>query len=322
MAETMVPHRECARNGPEPGVPGRSRRSYAPYRGLVNVALQAWRPEDAVTGLLGGRDSHRVGTVEQRRFPIETGVPGLNLSFSQDTVSDGFFSPLHRHCWDQLRFVLDGALNIGQTDLEPGDCGYFPEAVPYGPQRQAGAATVLVLQFTGASGLYYPTPDELSVAREKLRAAGGTFEGGRYRGRGLDGAEVEQDGYEALWEAQTGCKLVYAQPRYGDVVLMRSGSFEWLADSRHPGIDVKTLGCFTEHLTSVSLIRIAPGAHVDAKKLAAPQLRYVLSGTLISGDGEYPPGSCLWIPAGAPSNPLSSITGAELYSVSLPRYAP
>jgi hypothetical protein len=172
----------------------------------VNVAVQAWRPEDAVTALLGGRDSHRVGTVEQRRFPIETGMPGLNLSFSRDTVADGFFSPLHRHCWDQLRFVLDGALNIGPADLEPGDCGYFPEAVPYGPQRQAGPATVLVLQFTGAGGLYYPTPGELSDAREKLRAAGGTFEGGRYRPPG--GEPVEQDGYEALWEAHTGCKLV------------------------------------------------------------------------------------------------------------------
>jgi len=286
----------------------------------VDVAVQAWQPEDAVTGLLGGRDSHRVGSVEQRRFPIETGVPGLNLSFSRDAVADGFFSPLHRHCWDQLRFVLDGSLNIGPTDLEPGDCGYFPEAVPYGPQRQAGAATVLVLQFTGASGLYYPTADELSAAREKLRAAGGTFEGGRYRPPG--GEPAGQDGYEALWEAHTGCKLVYAQPRYAGVVVMRSGSFEWLADQRHPGIDVKPLGCFSEQQTAVTLIRIAPGAHVDGKKLAAPQLRYVLSGTVSLGEAPYPPGSCFWIPAGTPAPALGSITGAELFAVSLPRYAP
>jgi hypothetical protein len=288
---------------------------------VMSVALRAWRPEDVVTGLLGGRDSHRVGTVEQRRFPIDTGVPGLNLSFSLDTVADGFFSPRHRHCWDQLRFVLDGSLSIGETDLEPGDCGYFPEAVPYGPQRQVGAAIVLVLQFTGASGLYYPTPGELQAAREALRAAGGTFEGGRYHGPGLDGP-VEQDGYEALWEAHTRCKLVYAQPRYGDVVVMRSGSFEWLADQRHPGIDVKPLGCFTEHQTSISLIRIAPGAHVDGKRLAAPQIRYVLSGTVTQDGLEFPPGSCLWMPAGAAVQPVASDTGAELYCVSLPRYAP
>lgn len=286
------------------------------------ASVQAWRPEDAVTGLLGGRDSHRVGTVEQRRFPIDTGMPGLNLSFSMDTVADGFFSPRHRHCWDQLRFVLDGSLSIGETDLEPGDCGYFPEAVPYGPQRQAGEATVLVLQFTGAGGLYYPTPDELAAAREKLRAGGGTFEGGRYTGRGPDGSPVEQDGYEALWEAHTGCKLVYPEPRYGDVVVMRSGSYEWVADSRHPGIDVRPLGCFTEHQTAVTLIRIAPGAHVDGKKLTAPQIRYVLTGTIACGGLEYPPGSCLWLPAGSAPQPLSSLTGAELYAVSLPRYAP
>lgn len=287
----------------------------------MGAAVQAWRPEDAVTGLLGGRDSHRVGTVEQRRFPIEVGMPGLNLSFSRDTVADGFFSPRHRHCWDQLRFVLHGSLSIGDTDLAPGDCGYFPEAVPYGPQRQAGEATVLVLQFTGASGLYYPTPGELEAARDKLRAAGGVFEAGRYKGRALDGSTVDQDGYEALWEAHTGCKLVYAEPRYGSVVVMRSGSYEWLADQRHPGIDVKPLGCFTEHQTSVSLIRIPPGAHVDGRKLAAPQIRYVLSGTVSFAEMRYPPGSCLWIPAGVASQPMGSIAGAELYAVSLPRYA-
>jgi hypothetical protein len=288
----------------------------------MTATLQAWRPEDAVTGLLGGRDSHRVGTVEQRRFPIEVGMLGLNLSFSHDTVADGFFSPLHRHCWDQLRFVLDGSLSIGQADLEPGDCGYFPEAVPYGPQQQQGEATVLVLQFTGAGGLYYPTVEELAAARDRLRAAGGTFEGGRYHGRGLDGNTVDQDGYEALWEAHTGCKLVYAQPRYGAVIVMRSLSYEWLADARHPGIDVRPLGCFTEHRTAVTLIRIAPGAHLLDKRLAAPQLRYVLSGTVAWGEKEYPPGSCLWIPAGVAAPPVGSITGAELFAVSLPRYAP
>jgi quercetin dioxygenase-like cupin family protein len=288
----------------------------------MDVAVQAWRPEDAVTGLLGGRASHRVGTVEQRRFPIETGVPDLNLSFSRDTVADGFYSPRHRHCWDQLRLVLDGSLNIGETDLHAGDCGYFPESVWYGPQRQAGQATVLVLQFTGAGGLYFPTPGELEAARDKLRAAGGTFEGGRYKGHKPDGSRVDKDGYEALWEAHTGCKLVYAEPRYGTVVVMRSAAYEWLADPRHPGIDVKPLASLTEHQTAVALIRIAPGAHVDGKKPAAPQIRYVLSGTVEHDGRPYPPGSCFWLPARVPPPVLSSMTGAELWAVSLPRYAP
>jgi len=103
---------------------------------------------------------------------------------------------------------------------------------------------------------------------------------------------------------------------------MRSPVYEWLADQRHPGIDIMTLGCFTEHQTSVSLIRIAPGAHLDTRKPAAPQIRYVLDGT-VSCDGlDYPPGSCFWLPAGSPSHPMGSLTGAELYAVSLPRYAP
>jgi ChrR-like protein with cupin domain len=287
----------------------------------MDVDMQAWRPEDAVTSRLGGRASHRVGTVEQQRFPIETGLPGYNLSFSRDTVSDGFFSPLHRHCWDQLRFVLDGSLSIGQADLEPGDCGYFPEAVAYGPQQQAGDATVLVLQFTGAGGLYYPAWGELEAAAEKLRSTGGTFEGGRYKGTTPDGSRVDQDGYEAMWEAQQGRKLVYPQPRYSDVVIMKSSHYEWLPDPRGRGVEVKALGSFTEYQTTVALLRLAAGSRLDSEKLAVPQLRYVLSGTIEYGGQAYPAGSCFWVPAGAPSAPLDSTAGAELYTVTIPRYA-
>lgn len=285
----------------------------------MDVDVQAWRADEAVTALLGGRASHRVGTVEQRRFPVETGVPGLHLSFSRDTVRDGFFSPRHRHCWDQIRFVLDGSLSIGE-DLEPGDCAYFPEAVYYGPQQQAGDATVLVLQFTGAGGRYYPTMDELDVARARLRASGGTFEGGRYRGTAA--APADQDGYEALWEAHTGTRLTYAQPRYGGVVIMKSAACEWVPDTLQSGIDHKALGSFTELQATVALLRMAGGSRSEDEKPQAPQLRYVLSGA-VSHDGQpYPAGSCFWIPAGSPPPSLESATGAELYVVSLPRYTP
>lgn len=287
----------------------------------MDVEVQAWRPEDAVTSRLGGRASHRVGTVEQQRFPIETGMPGYNLSFSRDTVGDGFFSPRHRHCWDQLRFVLDGSLSIGEANLESGDCGYFPEAVAYGPQEQAGDATVLVLQFTGAGGLYYPTWGELEAAAGKLRSAGGTFEGGRYKGTTPDGSRIDQDGYEAMWEAQQGRKLVYPQPRYSDVVIMKSLHYEWLPDPGRRGVEVKTLGSFTEYQTTVALMRLAAGSRLDGENVAAPQLRYVLTGAVERGGQVYPAGSCFWVPAGALSLPLDSTAGAELFAVTIPRYA-
>lgn len=302
-----------------PAVPAVGELSH--NRGM-DAGVQACRPEDAVPSRLGGRASHRVGTVEQRRFPIETGTPGWNLSFSLDTVSDGFFSPRHRHCWDQLRFVLAGSLSIGENAaLGPGDCGYFPEAVPYGPQRQSGDASVLVLQFTGAGGLYYPTWDELQEAADGLRSAGGTFEGGRYRGTAPDGSPVEQDGYEAMWEAHAGRTLVYAEPRYADVVVMKSGACAWRPEPRQPGVKVKTLGSFTEYQTTVALLRIAAGSRVDGGKLAAPQLRYVLSGAVEYDGLPYPAGSCFWAPAGAPLFPMAAATDAELYVVTIPRYA-
>lgn len=124
-----------------------------------------------------------------------------------------------------------------------------------------------------------------------------------------------------MWEAQQGRKLVYAEPRYSDVVIMKSPRYEWLTDPRGHGVEVKTLGSFTEHQTTVALLRLAAGARLDGEKLAAPQLRYVLSGTIEYGEQAYPAGSCFWLPAGARLLPLDSAAGAELYAVTIPRYA-
>ena len=57
----------------------------------------------------------------------------------------------------------------------------------------AAVFTVLVLQFTGAGWLYYPTRGELEAAAEKLRSTRGTLEGGRYKGTAPDGSRVDQD---------------------------------------------------------------------------------------------------------------------------------
>ena len=48
-----------------------------------------------------------------------------------------FMSPRHRHNFDQLRYSLEGATNIGpKRNMEQGDLAYFPEGTYYGPQVQ------------------------------------------------------------------------------------------------------------------------------------------------------------------------------------------
>ena len=71
----------------------------------MTAAIQAFLPGQGIQQKVGG---HRQGTLDRLAFPFDTGVPGLNLSFTRDVVPDGFYSPRHRHCWDQFRFVLEG----------------------------------------------------------------------------------------------------------------------------------------------------------------------------------------------------------------------
>jgi hypothetical protein len=79
-------------------------------------------------------------------YPFDLQVPGLNFRFSCDRVSDGFFSPRHRHNFDQFRYALLGTINIGKgATLKEGECGYFPEGAYYGPQQQMGDGEALAI---------------------------------------------------------------------------------------------------------------------------------------------------------------------------------
>src|SRR6266851_4693 len=51
--------------------------------------------------------------------------------------SDGqFYSPRHRHNFDQFRMPLQGHCSVDPKKyLEVGEIGYFPEGASYGPQQ-------------------------------------------------------------------------------------------------------------------------------------------------------------------------------------------
>src|SRR5271165_4603582 len=71
------------------------------------------------------------------QFPIDTGIPEINLRWGFDQIGDGFYSPRHRHNFDQFRYVVYGETNISKgRDLHQGEIGYFPEGTYYGPLTQ------------------------------------------------------------------------------------------------------------------------------------------------------------------------------------------
>ncbi len=194
------------------------------------------------------------------QFPIDTGIPEINLRFGFDQIGDGFYSPRHRHNFDQFRYVVYGETNIAKgRDLHQGEIGYFPEGTYYGPLTQRGDVGLLVMQFPGPQGEYRIADDEKQAAMDRLRAKGGTFEDGIYKYTKADGTKVNQDSYEAVWQETTGRPVEYAKPRYAAPIMVRPQGFQWRKHPKHPGVEVKNLGSFHEYGTAISIWRLAPG---------------------------------------------------------------
>src|SRR5258707_897953 len=96
---------------------------------------------------LEGVHRGRVNMIKRKRLPLDIGAPGMTVEYSLSIVPEGYFTPRHRHNFDQIRYTLTGIQSTGFGDLGPGEIGYFPEGAYYGPQKQAGECTALVLQF-------------------------------------------------------------------------------------------------------------------------------------------------------------------------------
>jgi mannose-6-phosphate isomerase-like protein (cupin superfamily) len=256
------------------------------------------------------------------QFPIDTGIPEINLRFGFDQVGDGFFTPRHHHNFDQFRYVVYGQMNLAKgMDLQEGECAYFPEGTHYGPLTQQGAVGLLVMQFPGPNGAYRIKDSEKKVAMEELKAAGGFFEDGIYKVHTPDGRKVNKDSYEAVWEHHMGQPISYSAPRYSTPIVMRPKGFRWMRDPHRPGVEVKHLGAFNEYGTSVALWRIAPGAVIASEVLSAPQVRCVVSGATSYEGRELDDKACYYIPEGLPTSPIKSPAGAQLLVITLPMYA-
>ena len=110
----------------------------------------------------------RVHMIRRKRLPLESGIPGVTMEYSLSVVPDGYFTPRHRHNFDQIRYTLSGIQSTGLGDLAAGECGYFPEGSYYGPQKQAGECECLVLQFQGASGEHLLSNEEMNATYDRL----------------------------------------------------------------------------------------------------------------------------------------------------------
>ncbi len=262
------------------------------------------------------RPNIREGTLRSRR--LLTGEPGTPGNFSlQLSSTPTYFSPRHRHNFDQIRYQLSGDFDFA-TDgaMKPGSVAYFPEGTYYGPQSCPTGSETLVLQFGGASRSGYISAEEHERATAEL-ARQGTFAKGVYAQLKPDGGKINKDAYEAVWEKVNGRPLEYPGQRYLRPVFMDPKNFEWLPVAEQPGASCKHLGEFSERRTRLSLYRIASGASL---RLAGNSIYFVAAGSGAVGGTGFGPHATIHLAVGEQGSAKAS-EPVELLHLGLPHFS-
>jgi hypothetical protein len=211
-----------------------------------------------------------------------------------------FTTERHRHNFDQFRFPIRGDMNVGKgLILREGQLGYFTEGAPYGPQDDPldhsapGERVHLTLQFGGATGYGYLSPDRLRACRNELRQHG-EFIDVLYRRN--DGKTL--GGLDAVWQHAFGSRLEYPKPRYAGPIIIDPNSFLWTSDPESQGVERKHLGAFTERGVWAEIVRLHPGARRTFGNSGARQLLFVLSGVGAAGGSAISVNSSIQIDPG------------------------
>jgi len=263
----------------------------------------------------------RVHTIRRKRLALDSGLAGVTMEYSLSVVPDGYFTPRHRHNFDQIRYTLSGIQSTGLGDLAAGEVGYFPEGSYYGPQKQEGECECLVLQFQGASGERLLSNEEMNATYDKLIKAGGKFENGVYKGFKPDGTPKNRDSYEAIWEEHEGRDLAFPPPRYRDPVMMLAKNYRYWPDRRRAGVEVKHLGTFSEARTGIGFLRLAPGAVLAEGEQEDAELRYCTAGAFDYDGKTWGRGAYMFVPNGAHTGDLRATAATEFFVIALPMLA-
>jgi hypothetical protein len=219
---------------------------------------------------------HRQGTfIHRTLLEGEPGTPG-NFILELVRTTDDFFSPRHKHNFDQFRYQVEGEFDFDRNGkMQPGIVGYFPEGTHYGPQTSSVSSLTLVMQFGGASGNGYMTEHQLERGTEELKQFG-RFEKGVFRRNEDVEGKRNVDGYQAVWEHVHKRAMKYPEPRYHDPIMIDPSHFEWVALDGAAGVSEKLMGVFTERRTQLRQLRLEPQARHRVEGRAA---YFVISGS-------------------------------------------
>jgi len=224
--------------------------------------------------LVAQRGGDAVG--HKRLFEGEERSPD-NYMLVMSREPKSYFSPRHRHPWDQIRCCLEGKIPIAKgLYVEGGEIAYFPESAYYGPQQGGEDRIVILLQFGGASGQGFIGPDRLKQARLELAKAG-RFEGGVYARETPQGRK-NRDAYEAIWTQVTGTAPAYVPAAYKTPIIMRPSALSWQRTDEQ-GVATKSVGVFPNRGLSVNAWRIEAGATHRVPACSALRFIFVIEGS-------------------------------------------
>lgn len=229
-----------------------------------------------------GTSEHRPGGISF--IALLQGEPNSidNFDFSISIATDGFFTPRHRHNFDQVRYMLEGEFSFDRDRLQKtGQLSYFGEGTYY-EQKGVGVSETLLLQTAGASGSGYMSFDQLyGTARDLL--AKGRFDGGVFTWTDDAGKKHNVDGYQAVWEEVNGRKLSYPKPRYDAAVILNPGNFAWIPLAHAPGVEIRELGHFHERGLEVAQLKVPQGASITTAGQPGRALLFVEQGSGTAG---------------------------------------
>lgn len=238
-----------------------------------------------------------------------------NYKFFLSKESADFYSPRHRHPWDQIRFCVDGSVPIGKRKtVDVGEIGYFPEGVHYGPQ-DGDDRFVVILQFGGASGQGILSSEQVNRGYDLLSKEG-HFEGGVFR-RTSGLGKRNLDGYEAVWEKITGNKMINPAPRYKEPIVMSPANFAWRPVKGLPRITRREIGSFSERGTRIDFFNIEKGTRQFLPTEAHLRILYVVKGTGNIGKHPYRRHTSLELTSNEKINIVSKGT-TELLAITIP----
>jgi hypothetical protein len=224
-----------------------------------------------------GKSEHRPGGIGF--IALLQGEPNTidNFDFSISITTDDFFTPRHRHNFDQVRYILSGEFSFDRGRVQKsGQLSYFCEGTYY-EQKGVGYTETLLLQSAGASGSGYMSFDQLySTARKLLDK--GKFEDGVFTWLDAEGKKHNVDGYQAVWEEVNGRKLTYPKPRYDAPVILNPENFAWVPYAGAPGVTIRELGHYHERGLEVAQISVPVGGSVTTVASPGRALLFVEHG--------------------------------------------